>query len=216
MNEKNIIAKKWIITGFISGFIALLIYPFLLIVSLPLQITVIMACGFGVFLTIASMGLYYFIKMNASTVTLKIGLVFNVIGSTIVTMMFLVQLSIYEVLKNKTPTLSEQMKETGNLIWKGVNSIQLGLDVTWDVYIALGTLLIAFNMWRHPCFGKIFSTSGIIIALVLLFLNISTFPTPPAQASLIDLGPLLGLWYLIVTIQTARSMKWVDEKLKST
>jgi hypothetical protein len=29
------------------------------------------------------------------------------------------------------------------------NGIQLGLDVAWDVFIGLGTPLLALNMWRH-------------------------------------------------------------------
>jgi hypothetical protein len=42
--------------------------------------------------------------------------------------------------------------------------------------------------------------SGVLIAVALLVLNVWTFPIPPANKNLIDLGPVLGLWYLAVTI----------------
>jgi len=50
-----------------------------------------------------------------------------------------------------------------------------------------------------------------LVGAALLVLNLQTFPTPPANAGLFDLGPVLGLWYLAVTIQVARSFHWIDE-----
>ncbi len=40
-----------------------------------------------------------------------------------------------------------------------------------------------------------------------------TFPTPPAESGSIDLGPILGLWGLAVTINILIKYKWVDTKL---
>lgn len=213
MDDKNKITKNWIKGGFICGFISLLTYPVLLLVELPFHLTLVFACSSGILLSIAFMGLYNLIKLNHQTVSLKIGVIFNVIGCSLVTVMFLVQFSIHEILKNKASTISESLKETHKLVSSGVNSVQLGLDVAWDIYVTLGTILFAINMWNHPRFGKIFSISGLIIAGALLTLNILSFPIPPGETESFDLGPVMALWYLIVTIQTARSMKWVDQKL---
>ena len=49
----------------------------------------------------------------------------------------------------------------------------------------------------------------------LLALNLSTFPTPPGEAGLIDLGPLLGIWYLLVTIKIELALRWVKEQQQS-
>ena len=32
--------------------------------------------------------------------------------------------------------------------------VQLGLDVAWDLFLALGTVLLAWNMWHHPRFAS--------------------------------------------------------------
>lgn len=38
---------------------------------------------------------------------------------------------------------------------------------------------------------------------------VAVFPEPPAEAGSIDLGPLIGAWYLIVTVRLAMSTRWV-------
>ena len=82
--------------------------------------------------------------------------------------------------------------------------VQLGLDVTWDIFIALGTLLFAISMFRDPRFGWIVGVAGVLIAIALFVLNLWTFPTPPAARNLVDIGPLVGIWYLAVTIMMLR------------
>lgn len=42
-----------------------------------------------------------------------------------------------------------------------------------------------------------------------------TFPTPPADAGSVDLGPLMGLWGLAVTINILVKYKWIDTKLNA-
>jgi hypothetical protein len=71
--------------------------------------------------------------------------------------------------------------------------------------------LFGFSMLRHPRFGWVFGVSGMAIALVLLGFNLSMFPAPPASAGLIDLGPLVGVWYLAVTLRTWQSLGWARE-----
>ncbi len=91
-----------------------------------------------------------------------------------------------------------------------MQAVWLGLDVAWDVYIGLGTVLFGVSMLRHPRFGRPFGISGIILGLGLLVLNLYTFPAPPANAGLMDLGPFIGFWYLAVSVQTWRSLGWAQ------
>ena len=92
--------------------------------------------------------------------------------------------------------------------FEAANGIQLGLDVAWDLFLALGTILLARNMWHHPRFGRLLAVSGRVIAVALAVANLAVFPEPPGQAGSIDLGPVIGLWYLIVTIRLAGSGRW--------
>jgi hypothetical protein len=205
-------SKAWIKTGMICGFITLAVYPVMIFVSFPVQITLVLACLFGFMFMIASIGLYNFISLNNKSVSLQLGVLFNIIGCAVVTMMFTIQLALFQT---KLSSNIEAAKEMKNYIFQFSNTIQLGLDVVWDIFVGVGTVLLAINMFKHPRLGKIFSITGIIIALALLVFNIYSFPIPPAESGSIDLGPLVALWYLVVTIRIAMSFKWVNEKINS-
>jgi hypothetical protein len=204
--------KTWIKAGIICGFITMVVYPTMLFISLPVQLTLVLACSFGFLLMIASIGLYQFISLNKKTVSLQLGVLFNIIAAAVVVMMFTIQLALFQSNQNPGFEITKEMK---NYIFQFPNTIQLALDVVWDIFLGVGTVLLAVNMFNNPRLGKILSISGILIALALLVLNISAFPVPPAESGSIDLGPLAALWYLAVTIRIAASLKWVDEKVKS-
>ncbi len=202
--------KNWIKLGVISGFIVIVSYPVMILVSMPVQMQLMLAYVFGFFFMITSLGLYHFISMNRKTVSSQLGVIFNIIGCSVVTMMLTVQLALFHM---KETYSIDAAKELKNYIFQFPNSIQLGLDVVWDIFVGVGTILLALNMYKHPRLGKIFSISGILVTLALLILNIYTFPIPPAESNSIDLGPLVALWYLAVTIRLAMSFKWVDKTI---
>jgi len=140
----------------------------------------------------------------------------SVIAGLSVNIMFVVQLALYQT--KIDINYSQMVKEDPKVIksvMKLVNSVQLGLDIVWDLYGIIAVFLFALNMYNHPKLGKIFSVPGIVAALLLLFFNIYFFPTPPTNAGSIDFGPLIALWFLAVTIQIARSLKWVNAKCTS-
>jgi hypothetical protein len=114
-------------------------------------------------------------------------------------MMILVQLAI----GHQIESLGEEAQNL-TALRTALVGVQLGMDVAWDVFVSLGTLLFAVSMLGDARFGWILGIAGILIAVALLILNLWTFPTPPAAKNLVDLGPLLGLWYLVVTVMMIR------------
>ncbi len=215
ISEKASVTRTWIRVGAFAGLLATIVYPVLLLPwSPPLQIVVVLALSFGLLFSTAALGGYHFVALNRKTVTLQLGTAFNVIAGTIVNLMLVIQLTVGEYMRRYLGEASEATsEETLRWIWRGVDKVQLGLDVAWDVYVSVGTFLIALNMVTHPRFGKTFGYSGALIAASLLVLNLWTFPSPPAEAGLVDLGPLMGLWGLAVSIQIIRSFSWADERI---
>lgn len=90
-----------------------------------------------------------------------------------------------------------------------VNQVQLGIDVCFDVFYCLGMILISIVMYHHKDFGRIIAVSGTVIAAALLTLNLIAFPHPPAGSGLIDLGPVSGIWWIIVIILSIRGQRRV-------
>jgi hypothetical protein len=129
--------------------------------------------------------------------------------------MLLIQLAVNNTMESILSTAEAAgTTEIANSIWLAVDQVQLGIDVAWDVYISIGTLLIAWNLRSHPRFGPFFGWPGVVIAASLLVINLVTFPTPPSQVGLVDLGPALGLWSMVMAIRIVLSLKWADQVLE--
>jgi hypothetical protein len=129
------------------------------------------------------------LSLNRNSVCGALGAASNAIAGALFAAMILVQLAAGDRDENSH-----------------TQAVWLGLDVAWDIYIGVGTLLFAAASYAHRWFGKTIGISGIIIALLLLVLNLWTFPTPPASAGLFDVGPLVGSWYLVVTLAASRGL----------
>jgi hypothetical protein len=208
MQTNYSITRQWIKLGVVCGLIISFIYPALNFIPFPEVVQVFLIMIFGPLLAFSSAGLYHFILLHKKSLSVTAALVSNIIAGVLITTMLLVQVAI----RSSRP---EVIDKASGWIWKSINQVHLGLDVAWDVYIFFGALLFAISMFRHPKLGKILSITGIIISVIMIILNAVSFPVPPADAGLIDLGPLIGLWYLVVTLLIIFNFKWVDEKLKT-
>ena len=184
--------------GIPAGFGVCVLYPALIFIDLPIPVAAALAAAWGPLLAVASIGLGRMLALHRDTYATALAVRFNIIAGALISAMLLVQIAVGETTHDSTPP------ELG-AIW-------LGLDVAWDVYIGAGTALFAWAMWSHPRFGKVISGAGLALALALLVLNLATFPTPPAEAGLVDLGPFVGLWYLVVTILIWRSLGWARSR----
>jgi hypothetical protein len=90
-------------------------------------------------------------------------------------------------------------------VFKGTNLIQLGIDVSFDVFYCLGVIALSAVMYREPSFGRLLGAFGIVSASALLVLNLATFPYGPADSGLVDLGPVTGIWWLCVIVRIKRT-----------
>lgn len=199
----------WTRVGAASGFLAVLSYTLISAAPLSSAQGLVVACVFGPALMCASTGLYHVLRAHRRTVTLDLGLMANVAASVTVTVMLFAQLGLKRWFDVQFGSGSTDSSEPAlHAAFEAANGIQLGLDVAWDLFLALGTTLLAFNMWHHPRFGRVLAGSGSVIAVALAVANLAVFPEPPGQAGSIDLGPVIGVWYLIVTIRLASSGRW--------
>jgi hypothetical protein len=195
-------ALKAIQVGIVAGFFACFAYPLAAFGHLPkLATTALVAC-FGPALGIACYGLRKLLDLDGPLTSSALGLMLNALAGALFSTMGLVQLAVgYSAGLEKVPALFVA-------IW-------LGLDVVWDAFVAFGTICFAIAMLGHPRFGRVFAVLGIAVGGGLLGLHLSTFPTPPQNAGLVDLGPALGLWYLAVTIQMWRSYSWAKQRISA-
>jgi hypothetical protein len=155
--------------------------------------TPIAASLFGPLIAGASVALYLLLASERATLAGLLAAIANVAAAALVTAMLLVQIAVNDVEAGLSPAVNDAFEH-----------VEFGLDLSWDVFLVAGTILFSWAMLADPRFGRRFALPGIALAAGLYVLNFATFPTPPASEGLVDLGPLVGLWYAAVSVQALR------------
>jgi hypothetical protein len=181
--------------GAIAGILACLAYTGMSIGRLPVPAVAVLVAVFGPALVIACYGLRQLLTQERPNPRASLGLLLILAAAATFTMMGMIQLAFATAQPNSAVPLDTRV------LW-------LGFDVAWDAFLCSGTACFALAMLRHPRFGIVFALPGLAIAAGLITLHLVTFPWPPQNRGLFDLGPAVGLWYLAVSIQTLRSLSW--------
>jgi hypothetical protein len=142
--------------------------------------------AFALGITVSGIGLYYILGGATGPRMALIAAVANVIAAAQLLAMLTIQISVYSVVQQPDAALKA--------VW-------WGLDVAWDLYVGTGTILFALCMFGRRGLGVWFALPGLLISGLFLIFNIATFPKPPDTAGLVDLGPLIGLWYLVIYVR---------------
>lgn len=193
-------ARVALIAG-VTGLLANITYVIASAVPLGDIAEAVAASLFGPLIAAASVALYLLLASERATLAGQMGAVANVVAAGLVTAMVLVQLSVNDVEAGLSPEVNEAFEH-----------VEFGLDVAWDVFLVAGTILFGCAMIADRRFGRWFGVAGIIVAIALYALNFASFPTPPASDGLVDLGPLVGLWYAAVSIQALRLRRALREQ----
>jgi hypothetical protein len=213
------IKYDWVKLGALAGILGIVSYFGIQIPVIPEKLARILAFSFGPWLIIWAIGIYIFLSLDKKSVSAQVGTLFIAISGVTVNFMLVVQQSIFTVMNGYWKEATDPVaKETLRWVWRGLNSIHYGLDISFDIFIMVGVVVVSFAMMSHPKFGKVFAIPGMLVGGSALFINMYTFPTPPgsAEGTFIDLGPFIGLWGLAVAIQMFRSFKWAKAKTTSS
>jgi len=171
------------------------------IAPVPDSVVLVLAFAFGPLLSISFLGLYRFMSTHSDGPILQVGALFGIIAGVLVTTMLVIQVGNNMVLEQGLAEAdTDAAKELLRTAWRAVNRVQYLVDVVWDIFICVASILVGITMLSHPSFGKIWGGLGIVTAALLLILNLSAFPFPPAESGSVDLGPALALWILAVYI----------------
>lgn len=205
--------RNWVITGSVCGIAGSLAYPVLLAVPLPGVLETVVAGGFGILVGVSGFGLYRLIALHAKTVSAQLATVFLYTAGVIVNMMLVIQLTQGGYMdRYRSETTDEALLETLSWVHRGVAPVHLGLDVSWDFFVGLATVLYGLNLWRHPRFGRFFGGTGVFLGGQVLVINLYAFPFTPEEVGIPGFyGPAMGVWFMVVYIQALRSLAWVEQ-----
>ena len=209
MAEETTVSKQredeltgWTNIAVAAGLLACFSYPLMVYVPLPRLAQVTMGATFGPSLAVASVALARVLQERRRAPSIELAAILNSLAGALVTAMIIVQLAINY---SRAPAADEQLTD---LLTRRIWDVVLGLDVAFDVFIGLATLLFALNMLGDPRFGKVIGWAGASISVFLLLgANFYFFPDPPRQHGFPEIGIFVGLWYLAVVLLIVRSVR---------
>lgn len=194
----------WMRSG-VAGMLAVACY--VLAITLPWPETqlgtstaLVVVSAWPILSIVYSYGLYTFVAAERESSANRLAFVSAVTAFTIVLAMIVVQLAVGAGLGEITKGLDEQ---TGAALRRGLRMIDLGLDVAWDVLIGTALVFSGVAMRRRSGLGLGWAIPSAMLGIVLIALNAATFPWPPADRGLIDVGPLIGLFVMALGARLA-------------
>ncbi|HLA12054.1 MAG TPA: hypothetical protein VJ023_15820 [Pyrinomonadaceae bacterium] len=212
MNHERDLVIAWIRVGSVCGFVSFACYILAVFAPLPDTIVLAAAFAFGPLLAIALIGLYHCLALHRRGPLVQIATLCGVGGGLVVLLMLSTQQAIFSALRSAQPD-DEQARLLFATTRSGLNAVHFGLDVAWDILISSAVILFGIAMLRHPVFGRLIGSIGIVCGFVLLAFNLYYFPTPPASANSIDWGPLVALWLLVsFFLLTFKGLKWAKQQ----
>jgi len=197
--ERQLLAR----VGTSLGLVAALSFLSWSVLPLPELADFLAHVLFGPLVMCGFVGLEAALRQGTSGVNVILGFarMWGVAAGVCFTAMTLVQSSGMLLLNRHIAAAATPSAES---VWQailgGVATVQLGLDVAWDVFVLLATALFATVLLFRSGIWRILGVAGVVIGVATLVLNLATFPVPPREAGLIDGGPLTGGWFLLVSI----------------
>jgi hypothetical protein len=149
---------------------------------------------------IYSHGLYSFVAAERESTANRLGFVFAVTAFTTVLAMIVVQLAVGAGIEDITKDLDEP---TTTALRRGLRMIDLGLDVAWDMLIGSALIFSGVAMRRRSGLGLGWAVPSVALGMALIVLNAATFPWPPGDRGLIDIGPFIGLFVMVLASRLA-------------
>lgn len=145
-------------------------------------------------------GLYDFVAAERDGTANRLGFVFAVAAFTTVLGMIVAQLAVGAGIAEISQGLDAS---TAKALRRGLRLIDLGLDVAWDMLIGTALIFSGLAIRRRSGLGRGWAIPSVILGAALILLNAATFPWPPGDRGLIDIGPLIGAFVMALAARLA-------------
>lgn len=116
----------------------------------------------------------------------KTGIIFLILAFFELTVMLTVQQSI--ILSNTKTEIAV------------LNSIHLGMDIAFDIFYSIGIMFVSVGFITENLYS-VLGWYGVTISILLLTFNLITFPIPPKDMGLFDLGVFTVIWWFILILK---------------
>ena len=216
MNSQEEITRRWLLIAIVCGLGCGLSYGLAMFAPFPLETSYMIMMTFGPLLCASSLATYQFLRVHGDSAKLQIGTLLVIVAGGINTLMIAMQASLNLHFSNlpQGEVAGDVLSVAWQRSWESGNALQLGADLAWDIFVFTGMILWGLVLVKHPRFGHFVGWSGVAVGLLAIVINAWTYPTPPAEAGLFDIGPIMGTWFLLLSAYMIR-FYWATGKRAS-
>ena len=147
-----------------------------------------------VFSVVFAYGLYHYVAAERDGAANRLAFIFCALAFTTVLSMIVVQLAVGAALPEITTGLDDT---TSRALRRGLRMIDLGMDVAWDMLIGSSLIFMGWAIRTRKGLGPVWGYTSVALGAALILLNSATFPWPPGDRGLFDIGPFIGLFILL-------------------
>jgi len=208
MEHDEAFERRLVIVCLLCGGSATVLYPVAMFAPLPERLAYLIAFAVGPLISLGCLGLGRYLNRERRMVSAYLGQLFGIVAGVLLNAMLVVQGSNQLHFRRYLAEAGdESARQSLKLMLRGVSTVQLGLDVSWDIFIGVATVLFGFAFGCRHGVDRALGVLGVIAGAALLLLNLSTFPVPPGEAGSIDVGPAVALWFLAVSLRVLWVMR---------
>lgn len=197
--EKTFSAKHLIFGG-LCGILGTLLYVLIGFIPFDQNLLYTMAMAWPILSIVFAYSLYRFVAIERQSLANQLSFVFAALGFTVVACMISVQLAVKFGIQEQIANAPD-IENLLDSIRPTIRLIDLGLDVAWDLLIGTSLVFLFAAIKGHSKFRLGWALPALVLGITLMILNAYTFPNPPNTDGLVDIGPLIGLYIIILSIR---------------
>jgi len=187
--------------GAVCGILATGVYLAKTLLPLPDPVNTLCWLSFGPLVVAGVPGLTAYLQREHRRPATEVAKYFGVLAGAFHLAMAVVQSTNLTYMRQAIQSAqTAELKASLRSILDGVFTVQLGLGFCWDAFIALTTLLFGVALLHERVLGRVLGVFGLLVGGLFLSFKLYTFPVPPAEAGLFDLGPAIGVWFLFMCV----------------
>ena len=199
MTFDDVSARRMAWAGIVTGLLASGMYLARVLLDLPTFLSRPFWIFIGPLMCVAFLGVFAFLGRERLSAALIVGTVFGVLAGAFRLVFSVVQSNtLFTIRRHMADAATEVERQVWGDILTGVFTVQNGINYAYDLFLDWGILLLAFPLWRVSRGGRILAVWGAAVTALHFTAKLITFPEPPAEAGLFDVGPAVSAFVLML------------------
>lgn len=197
LDDSTALRLAW--AGIITGILAGGMYLGNTLLDLPTFLRRPFWIFIGPLMCVAFIGVFGFLIRRGPSATLIVATIFGVLAGALRLAFSVVQSNnLITIRRHASEATTEAEREVWAQVFDGVFTVQNGINYAYDLFLDWGIILLAVPLWSVSRGGRALAILGAGLAGLHFTLKLVTFPDPPAAAGLLDVGPGIGGFVLVM------------------